>query len=190
MIDQQQQVNVPELQRLNEAILLTMDAIRRVAPHLAQVQLPLIGLGGPTIDPVTAAILQQQAQQQALRAIYAQQQWGQPTWGQQTWGQPVWQQAYGQNPLQHLFGQQLGQQMLPQHLFAQPFVQQGFGGQFPVGQQYPQMFGQAGIGQQPYAQFGGQIPWQSPFGVPFGGQFPVAQQYASPVNYGSTQRPF
>jgi hypothetical protein len=179
MIDQQQQVNVPELQRLNEAILLTMDAIRRVAPHLAQVQFPFMGIGAP-IDPITASYLQQLAQQHALRAIYAQQigqwqtPWAQP-FGQQQWGQQ-W-PSFGQHPLQqlmqqhpyqqHLLGQiPFGQQLFGQQPFAQPFAQPfGMGGQFSVGQ-YPQT--QQLFGQQPFG---------------FG------QQYGSPVNYGA-QRPF
>jgi hypothetical protein len=173
MIDQQQQVNVTELQRLNEAILLTMDAIRRVAPHLAQIQLPFVG--GQTIDPLTAAWVQAQT----MRSIYPQQQ----LWGQSPWGQPIWQQ-YAQHPMLHHLMQQ---QLLGQHLYGQL----GIGGQFPVGQQFGQPFAQQfgqGIGQQPYAQFGGQVPWQSPFGIGFGGQFPVGQQYGSPVTY--AQRPF
>jgi hypothetical protein len=179
MIDQQQQVNVPELQRLNEAILLTMDAIRRVAPHLAQqVPFPMMGIGGPQIDPITAAYLQHQVQQQALRAMYGGgygQIFGQP-WGQSQWGQPVW-QTIGQHPL---LQQLLQQHLYQQHLFGQqPFGQVPFG----IGAQYPQLFGQQGVGQQ--------LPWQQlgqvPFG--FGTQFPVGQQYGSPVNYGA-QRPF
>jgi hypothetical protein len=59
-----QQVNVQELQRLNEAIVVAMDAIRRVVPQLHQLQQytmfaqpPQIGLWGQPqpLDPITAA---------------------------------------------------------------------------------------------------------------------------------------
>jgi hypothetical protein len=205
MIDQQQQMNVSELQRLNEAILLTMDAIRRVAPHLSQqIPLPMVGLGVPAIDPITAAYLQQQAQVHQLRTLYGQNPWGVTPWGQplvQTLGQhplahlmqqqPFGQQLFGQPFGQQPFGQQpFGQQLFGQHPFTQGlFAQNPYGTQIGVGQ-YPQLFGQhgIGIGQQPFGQIGTQLPWQTPFGA-FGGQFPVAQQFASPVSYGA-QRPF
>jgi hypothetical protein len=46
----EQQVNIQDLQRLNDAIVVTMDCIRRLAPQLAQlthqVQISQLGLGG------------------------------------------------------------------------------------------------------------------------------------------------
>ena len=75
-----EQVNVQELQRLNEAITLTIDAIRRTAPQLSQLQQQVL-LGGITpnvfgygaaaqpgvpgfgigVDPLTAYLHAQQA---------------------------------------------------------------------------------------------------------------------------------
>ena len=55
----QQQVNVQELQRLNEAIALCMDTLRRVAPQLGQVQSVLAQIGaqipalGPQLSPLS-----------------------------------------------------------------------------------------------------------------------------------------
>jgi hypothetical protein len=149
----QQQVNVTELQRLNEAILLTMDAIRRVAPHLTQAQqIPLPGL---QIDPITAAY----HQQQALR-VMAMQPWMVP-WTQ-TWTQPFahatpYTQPFGGSPFSHAWGQSP---------FGVPasYAQQTFGGVNGFG-----VSGFAGGQPQPIA-----TPWQTPvsFGSPFVAQRP------------------
>ncbi len=48
---EQQPVNVQELQRLNDAITMTMDAIRRVAPQVAWQYAP-IGAGFAPYSPV------------------------------------------------------------------------------------------------------------------------------------------
>jgi hypothetical protein len=89
---EQQQVNVQDLQRLNEAINTTMQCLQRVVPQLAmlqwqQTQLPFgpshigmqpIGFGQqlgfgtqPWMDPVTQAYVQ--GHTQALRSILSQQ---------------------------------------------------------------------------------------------------------------------
>jgi hypothetical protein len=121
----EQQVNVQELQRLNEAIGMTMEAIRRVAPQLIwlqQQQLSPFGIGmnnpfqygtpygvGVGVDPIT----QQMIQHQILRHLVQSQLGYQPfgAFGQQLGG---YGQLGGFGPNlgafgQHLFGQQLGQ---------------------------------------------------------------------------------
>jgi hypothetical protein len=122
-------VNLQELQRLNEAISVTFDAIRRVAPQLqaiqqmAQMQVPWqqqpYGVGMPPqhLVPLLQHLVQQFGQQQNPWTQYQQ-----PFhFGQQPWGQP--------------FG--MGQPQYPQQY--QPF---GFG-QTPFSFQQP-----FGIGQQ------------------------------------------
>lgn len=182
MTIEQQQVNVTELQRLNEAILLTMDAIRRVVPQLAQAQAQSpMGMGAPAIDPITAAYLH--GQTQTLRAIFGQtqspmgMQWGQP--GMMPFGM----QGYGQHPLaQVLFGQ---------HSFAQhPFVQHPFV-QHPYAQQQP-------VGQSPFAGFSVGQQWPSPVsysgigGLGVGGLsgFGVGGLGGVGGGVGNAQRPF
>lgn len=154
MTIEQQQVNVTELQRLNEAILLTMDAIRRVVPQLAQAQSQSPGMGTQGIDPLTAAYLH--GQTQTLRAIFGQtqspmgMQYGQP--GMLPFGM----QGYGQHPLA-----QLGQVLFGQHPFAQhPFAQHPFAQQ-QVGQQQPWSWQQQ-VGQSPFAGFSVGQQWPSP----------------------------
>jgi hypothetical protein len=78
----EQQVNVNDLQRLNDAILLTMDCIRRVAPQLAY---------------------QQGYQQSAFGPIGLGQAWGQNIGMQPSY--PTWQPWTGIQPLFHPLAQ-------------------------------------------------------------------------------------
>jgi hypothetical protein len=128
-----QQVNLQELQRLNDAITMTFEAIRRVAPQL------------------------QLLQQQALWAAQPQQQlgfnFGVPPWAQQgaqlgaqfggqPYGMPQHQMPFYGQP----FGQSVGQP------FGQPFGQsvgQPFG-QSPLFGVQPSIFGQSPVVGQPY----------------------------------------
>jgi hypothetical protein len=127
---EQQQVNVQELQRLNDAITMTMEAIRRVVPQLgvwSQFQNPFsqfggqLGgqFGGQQLDPITQAYVHGQAH--ALRQILSQiggtgggmgigtgagigypgaQQFGAP-WQQQQYSTPWQQQQQPYMPWQH-----------------------------------------------------------------------------------------
>jgi hypothetical protein len=157
-----EQVNLQELQRLNDAILLTYEAIRRVAPQLqmlSQLQ-GQFGVGGPMVNPW---------QQQQYGIGY-----GMNPWQQQQL--PFGQQHLGLFGMGHPgIGQGLfGQQGIGQGLFGQQGIGQGLFGQQPfggIGQQYgvPQL-GQFGIGQSPFGQ--GQVPFQ---GLPF--QTSPYQQY-------------
>jgi hypothetical protein len=161
----QSQVNVSELQRLNEAILLTMDAIRRVVPQIqvaAQTQNPTLGVGVPTIDPLTAQLIQAQLVRQLygtgvgspwmgqvhpMQQLYGMpygQHFGQTPWGtfgQTPWGVGIgqpWHLAQAQSPFTH-FAQ-------PQQPYGQQFAQQPYG-QVPFG------FGQPSFGfaqQRPF----------------------------------------
>jgi hypothetical protein len=78
-----EQVNVQELQRLGDAINMTMEAIRRVAPQLALLQQQ----GNPYVNPLGLGF-------------------GAPLWGQP---QTTWQPQFGQPQ----FGQQLYPQAQP-----------------------------------------------------------------------------
>lgn len=190
---EQQQVNVQELQRLHEAIAVTMDAIRRVAPHLLQ--------QGQTYSPYAQAFgregqpgpWQHLGQQLPWQQPTAQPQmpWQQPIaqWQQPIaqWQQPIaqWQQPYGYQP----FG--IGQQGLGGYgqpgfgAYGQSFG--GYGQQLdPVAQAYLHAHllrnlwsSQQGLGAQGTPGMFGQgtvNPWQQQTGVsPFGGM---------------TQRPF
>jgi hypothetical protein len=101
---EQQQVNVQELQRLNEAIVLCIDSMRRVAPQLGQVQAALSGIPG----------------------------YGTPFWGGQI--SPFAQGLFGHTPFtQGVYGQTpftqgvYGQSPFTQGLFTQsPFAQSPF----------------------------------------------------------------
>jgi hypothetical protein len=177
---EQQQVNVQELQRLNDAITVTMEAIRRVAPQLALLQQQQLqqlyglqqqppfgmqmgipfGLGGVQ-DPITAQLLQHQA----LRNLY--------------------QQGLGIGGIGGI-----GQSMVP---FGNPWQQQQYGASFqqpfvnPWQQQYGNPFQQ---------QFGN--PFQQQYGNPFQQQYgnPFQQQYGNPWQtaqvspFANLQRPF
>lgn len=134
-----EQVNVQELQRLNEAITLTIDAIRRTAPQLTQLQqqvmlsgvpmhplfgaathqgVPGIGFG---VDPLTAAYLHAQSMMRGVSPFS-------PTPG---FGMP------GMSPISQF-------SPIPQ---LSPF---GFGSSFP-------------------STFGGvPQPWQQPWSQPYG----------------------
>jgi hypothetical protein len=149
---EQQQVNVQELQRLNDAITMTMDALRRVVPQLALLQqqqlqqlspfgfgqMPFLGapMGmGLGQDPLSAAYYY--AQQQALRNLYPQQlgfgqgisQFGVPQYGASQFGIP--QLGIGQlgvPQLGHPFQQQLGH---PFQQIGTPWQQMGVPWQQP-----------------------------------------------------------
>ena len=132
---EQQQVNVQEIQRLNDAITITLDAIRRVAPQLAMLQQQqmlqqLSGFGGGMGQ-----------QQSPFGGI-----------GQQFGG------GMGQQ-----FGGGMGQQQVPYHLLQQLFSQQvpfgmggvgqyGAGGGMPWQQQYGMQ--QPWHQQQQFSPFG------------------------------------
>ncbi len=177
---EQQQVNVQEIQRLNDAITITLDAIRRVAPQLAMLQqqqlmqqMSPFGIG---MGQVPYGVGQQQLGQfPILQHLLNQMQYG---------------GGVGQFPiLQQLLSQfggggggGIGQHPLLQQLMSQmPYGGGGIGQHlFGMGGGFGQQFG-GGYGQQ----FGG-VPWQQqmqqPWGVPW-------QQQGSPFgNIG--QRPF
>ena len=136
-------VNLQELQRLNEAITVTFDAIRRVAPqlqalqHMAQLQVPWqpFGLGTqPPFGVQTPYGMQHPLFQHLVPQMHPWMQYQQPFHFTQSYGQ-----QYGQQPFS--FGQQpfsFGQQ--PFSFGQQPFSfgQQPFSFQQPFGQQYGQ----------------------------------------------------
>src|SRR5581483_7016281 len=110
---EQQQVNVQELQRLNDAITMTMEAIRRVVPQL--------GFGNPwQADPLTQAYVQGHAH--ALRHILSQVGGGVGLPGvPQQFGAP-WQQ-----PQQYGVPQQFGAQQYGAQQYGVPWQHQQFG---------------------------------------------------------------
>ena len=135
-------VNLQELQRLNEAITVTFDAIRRVAPQLqalqqmAQLQVPWqqpFGAGmqqpyGVGIQhPLLQHLVQQLSQQNPWTTQYPQPlHWGVgQSFGQQPFG--IGQQPFGIGQQPFSFGQQYGQ--VPFGIGQQPFG---------IGQQYGQ----------------------------------------------------
>jgi hypothetical protein len=163
---EQQQVNVQELQRLNDAITMTMDALRRVVPQLAmlqqqqwfaQQQMPFgIGQLGMQQDPMLAAYLYHHAlrSQQGIGG-YGPQLGG---FGPQLGGFGPQLGAYG--PQLGAYGPQLG--AYGPQLGAYGPQLGGYGQISPWQQQQPQ-FGIPWQQQQP--QFG--IPWQQPQISPF-----------------------
>ena len=192
---EQSQVNVQELQRLHEAIAITMDAIRRIAPYLqAQGYSPssqAFGQVGQGYSPFSQTFGQ-------MGQPLPWQQLGQPSpWqpiGQQTPWQPI-----GQQTPWHLLQQQSPWQQ-PQVPW-QPQVgawQQPYGIPSPFGYAQPG-FGQPGVAgygqsldpmthallhaqlmrstmsQPTIGTFGPSVPWQQPGVSPF---------------FGASQRPF
>ncbi|HZS39406.1 MAG TPA: hypothetical protein VFF06_21385 [Polyangia bacterium] len=128
---EQQQVNVQELQRLNDAITMTMEAIRRVVPQLgvlsqlqnpySQLGVPQLGFGNPwQADPLTQAYVQGHAH--ALRHILSQVGGGVGLPGvPQQFGAP-WQQ-----PQQYGVPQQFGAQQYGAQQYGVPWQHQQFG---------------------------------------------------------------
>jgi hypothetical protein len=134
-------VNLQELQRLNEAITVTFDAIRRVAPQLqalqqmAQLQVPwqqpfgigmqqpyAVGMQHPLLQHLVQHLVQQLSQQNPWT------QYQQPIhWGMGQQYQPFGQSPFGISQQPFSFGQQYGQ--VPFGIGQQPFG---------IGQQYGQ----------------------------------------------------
>jgi hypothetical protein len=143
MAIEQQQVNVQDLQRLNDAITITMDCIRRVVPQLAmlsQTQLPFAGVPQWQVSPIGPSVFGNPYQQTPFYAhSYG------PTQGLP--GIDPITAAYVQG---HVHG--LKQVLGPVGGIGQQgfggIGQQGFGG---IGQQ-----GFGGIGQQGFAGIGPQ----------------------------------
>jgi hypothetical protein len=140
-----EQVNLQELQRLNDAITVTYEAIRRVAPQLQAVQ-QMAQMQVPWQQPYGFGMQQQpQHQQQHLllpilqqlvqhlvQSQGQQQPWSQmPHFGQQP--SPQTQSPFG-------FGQQLGQMPFGMGQQFSPQTQSPFGQQTPFG--YGQQYGQ------------------------------------------------
>jgi hypothetical protein len=174
---EQQQVNVQEIQRLNDAITITLDAIRRVAPQLAMLQhqqlmqqmSPFGGVGGQ-LPYVLQQLLGQQSPFGGM---------GQYGFGSQMPFSGIGQQGFGGIGQQGFggIGQQLGgigQHVLPyllQHLVTQQQQQVPYGLHHLLSQ-----LGQQGVG-------GMGMPWQQQFGMPL-------PQQMSPFGNVGGQRPF
>jgi hypothetical protein len=174
MTIEQQQVTLQELQRLNDAIVLTVESIRRVLPHLQQqALLAQLGMGPMGQMQLMGGGYGQQHPllQQLLGGGYGQQ-------------HPLLQQLLGggygqQHPLQQIFGAgQLGQ---PQY----PLLQQLLAGGGYAPNPLQQILAQA---QQPFGGFGSAGPWQTqPFASQFAGA-PWQQLGQSPLV--NLSRPF
>ena len=210
-------INVQEYQRLNESITLCMDACRRLIPQLAQVQQTVAQLTLPfgatqgfqaqvgqtpwaNVDPITAAIIQQQLQTQ--RNLYGAGMVNPMAAIASGWNVPyAAQMGFGNVPGVYGFGGQVPGFGLGAHLAGMgvggpgmhPFHMQGLGVQHPIAAGIAaqslgmpwlaqNLFG-AGIGaQQPFgAQFGQQLGVPGIGGYPFASTQTQAGQYAGRV---------